>query len=266
MFFAARPPALSLRAAFALLAFAALMTAGCAGNGKLRGAPLVVGISPTAPPMLFEVADEIRGVEADLAARVAERLGRPVRYRRLPFTELFSALEAGEVDWIMGALSITPERAERVLFTDPFIQVGQLSIIRSKDAGRFGRRNAIRQRGARIGYERGSTGEIYVADRLPRARAFAFEDVRAGIRSLRAGRIDFFVHDAPTVWRLAGDPAARDLLGLYRPLTEESLAWAVRDGNEELQAELNASLAALRRTGELETVLSEWIPVRILRR
>lgn len=248
-----------------LLGAFALVT-GCSTTGSRDGDPLRVGVAPTAPPILFEENGELRGVEADLATLVAQRLDRPLEFKRYAFPDLFAALERGEVDVVMSGLSATPERAERVRFTEPYMEVGQLALIRSEDVGRYGRRNAIRQGGVRIGYERGSTGEIFVADRLPRADAFAFDTVADGIRSLRAGRIDFLIHDAPTIWLLAGDPASRDLLGLYRPLTEEALAWAVRPDDTHLLSLLNATLVHWKREGIIETILARWIPVRVLRR
>ena len=163
----------------------------------------------------------------------------------------------------MSGLSVTEERRERVRFSEPFMQVGQLALIRSADIVRFGRTELLRRPGARIGYQRGTTGERYVATQLTRARSFGFEDVEAGIRSLRAGRIDYFVHDAPTVWRLAGDPRTRDLQGLYHPLTEEHLAWAVRPGDVQLLARLDDVIARLKREGLMEPIIDRWIPVRV---
>jgi polar amino acid transport system substrate-binding protein len=96
-----------------------------------------------------------------------------------------------------------------------------------------------------------------------RSTSFAFDDVDSGIRSLRAGRIDFFVHDAPTVWRLAGDPTSNDLQGLYHPLTQEQLAWAVRLGDTNLHALLDATVSHWKREGLITPIVNRWIPVRV---
>lgn len=261
-----RVRALLVVASAMLLFFSGGGFLGCASGGVGHRDPLIVGVSATAPPILFEENGEIKGVEADLAQLVAERLGRPIEFKRYAFVDLFSALERGEVDVLMSGLSITPERSAFVRFTEPYMEVGQLAVIRQEDVGRFGLPNAMRRAGVRVGYERGSTAEMYVAARLPRAEAFAFDDVDAGVRSLRAKRIDYFIHDAPTIWRLAGDPKSRDLLGLYRPLTQEFLAWAVRPEDTHLLSLLNTALSHWKREGVIETILARWIPVRILRR
>ena len=266
-----KPSARGLRSLFgfqrAVVIGIILLAIGCAGGGgrpALFGKPpLRVGVAPTYPPVIFEEDGVIVGIEADLARSLGDVLGRRIVFERYPFSELIDALENGEIDVIMSGMSITPEREERVRFVTPYMQVGQLALIRSSDLIRLGRRRAIYQRGARVGYARGTTGEEFVADKLTRSASFAFDDVDSGIRSLRAGRIDFFVHDAPTVWRLAGDPTSKDLQGLYHPLTEEHLAWAVRKDATKLYALLDATVSHWKREGLIRPIVDRWIPVRV---
>jgi polar amino acid transport system substrate-binding protein len=245
----------------------AAIAAGCAtDDGRMAFAnrkPLRVGIAPSYPPVIFEEDGEILGIEADLAHSIAEALGRRAVFSRYPLGELIDALEAGEIDVIMSGLSITPERSKRIRFTAPYMKIGQLALIRSSELVRLGRKRSVYRSGVRVGYERGSAGERFVATSLPRATSFAFDDVDSAIRSLRAARIDFFIHDAPTVWRLAGDPASRDLQGLYHLLTEEHLAWAVRRDDLKLHALLDATLSHWKREGRIEPIVNRWIPVRV---
>ncbi len=266
----AQPLALTLVRACALapvlvLALTLVLTIGlgCAGVQGGSGPALRVGISPDYPPVAFESEGEIVGIEADLAALMANSLGRRLKFERYAFSELLPALERGEIDVVMSGMSITPEREERARFTESYMEVGQLTLIRSADIARFGRIQTLRRAGARIGYERGTSGEEFVARRLTRASSFGFDDVESGIRSLRAGRIDYFVHDAPTVWRMAGDPSQRDLHGLYKPLTREHIAWAVHRNDSQLLTRLNATLAHWQREGMIEPIVDRWIPVRI---
>jgi ABC-type amino acid transport substrate-binding protein len=225
--------------------------------------PLRVGVSPTYPPVIFEQDGKIMGIEADLARFVGDALRRRVEFERFEFHELIGALERGEIDVVMSGMSITSERSERIRFTIPYMKVGQLALIRSSELVRLGRKRSIHRSGARIGYQRGTTGEKFVANKLVRATSFAFDSVASGIRSLRAGRIDYFVHDSPTIWKLAGDPRSNDLQGLYRPLTEEHLAWAVRQKDQKLLTLLDTTLSHWKREGLIEPIINRWIPVRV---
>ena len=267
---ALRPPVLLV---LALIAFAC--TAGCASNpdsshdsthdsnqGR-RGRALRVGVDPAYPPMVFDQDGEIVGVEADLARALGERLGRRIVFERFEGEALLLALESGKVDVLMSGLAITPEWADHVRFVAPYMESSQLALIRSADLGRFGRIQMIRRAGARVGYEHGTPGERFVATELTRATSFGFDDVDSGLRSLRAGRIDYFIHDAPTVWRIAGDPEQRDLHGLYQRLTQEELAWAVARNDAALASSLDAAVAAWKLDGGIEKVIDHWIPVRV---
>lgn len=240
-----------------------LALSACRSDDATRGRALRVGVAPESPPMIFVQDGELAGVEADLARALGARLGRRVVFTRFAADGLLPALERGDVDVVMSGLSITPERARRVRFVAPYMQAGQLALIRSADLARFGRIHMIRRPGARVGFVHGTTGERFVGSDLARASSFGFEDVEAGLRSLRAGRIDFFVHDAPTIWRIAGDPAQHDLHGLYQVLVDESLAWAVRRDDAALGDRLDAEVAAWQTEGGIEGIIDRWIPVRV---
>ncbi len=248
--------------ALAGLVCAALLT-GCAGRSKPSVEPLRVGVAPFYPPIVFEQDGQIMGVEAELAAAVGARLERPVEYVRMTRQELINAVEDGDVDVAMSGISVTPERASRVLFTEPYLRVGQLTLIRIEDLTQLAGENALRKPGVRIGYVDGTTGEAYVRENLGNAESYAFATVEEGVRSLRARRIDAFIHDAPTVWRIGAGIDERELMGLYHPLTDEALAWAVRKNDPELVATLNELIAGWRETGQLDQVLNRWIPVRV---
>jgi ABC-type amino acid transport substrate-binding protein len=51
-------------------------------------------------------------------------------------------------------------------------------------------------------------------------------------------------------------------MGRYRPLTAEYLAWAVRKDDDALLGRLNALLLRWEQSGEIDTVLDRWMPVR----
>ena len=72
------------------------------------------------------------------------------------------------------------------------------------------------------------------------------------------------MHDAPTIWRIRGREKEKypDLMGHYRFLTKESLAWAVRKDDTTLRAKLDAILEQWEDSGVVEDVLDKWIPFR----
>ena len=171
-----------------------------------------------------------------------------------------------EVDVVMSGVSITERRKQTVAFTSPYLAIGQMAVVRSEDLARLGGAGALDQKGVRVGVQRLTTGARYARDELNRATLVEFGSVESGIEALREKRIDAFIHDAPTVWRLTGrfeDDSSRALAGLYRPLTDEKIAWAVRKADAgTIGAALDAGLAKLRADGTLEQIIDRWITVR----
>jgi ABC-type amino acid transport substrate-binding protein len=229
-------------------------------------AELKVGITPNYPPLAFERDGKIVGIEPDLAAALAKQTGTRFVLVSTPWDELPEALNSREVDVVMSGVSITERRKQTVAFTSPYLAIGQMAVVRSEDLARLGGAGALDQKGVRVGVQRLTTGARYARDELNRATLVEFGSVESGIEALREKRIDAFIHDAPTVWRLTGrfeDDSSRALAGLYRPLTDEKIAWAVRKADAgTIGAALDAGLAKLRADGTLEQIIDRWITVR----
>ena len=99
--------------------------------------------------------------ELELAQALGRELGRNVEFVELKWEHLVDALCENRVDIIMSALPITPARRYRIAFTNPYLKVGQMALIRKQDKDEFMSTLAgATKRG--IGVERGSTAERIV--------------------------------------------------------------------------------------------------------
>ena len=255
-----------IRLALALALAASV--AGCSvlgGRGESAAPPVLrVGTSASYPPFTFAENGQPRGIEIDFAQALGAELGRRIEISVVPFPDLIGALNADKIDIIMAGLSRTPAREALVTFTAPYLQVGQMALVRAGDDRRFRTPASYDAPGVRIGFERGTTGAAYVRAHSQRAQPVEFANKDDALRALRAGEIDLFVHDAPFVWITTGSPAAPGvgLSGRYTPLTDESLAWALRKGDDALAARLDAIVRRWRANGEIDAVLDRWIKVR----
>jgi len=122
-----------------LAAFFALasMTTGTAqaelmGEIAERGT-LRVGTALNIPWAMRDHAGEPFGFEVDMAAKLATDLEVTLELVEMPFAELLDALESGSVDMIAAGLSITPERARRVAFSDPYMATDVGVVVRIAD-------------------------------------------------------------------------------------------------------------------------------------
>jgi polar amino acid transport system substrate-binding protein len=226
--------------------------------------PLRVGIAGIYPPLAFKDTGQLTGIEVELARKMGADLGVQVALVELPWEQLIPALEDGRIDVIMSGMSITEERSRRVHFTIPYLDVGQMALIRRADRDRLNDRNRMNEPSSRVGFLSGTTSEGYSRKNLPRAQLTGFDSTDAGVAALRARKIDFWVQDAPAIWRITGNLQAQneDLVSPYRMLTDEYLAWGVRKSDNELRERLNVALLQWQQTGQLDGVLDSWITIR----
>jgi ABC-type amino acid transport substrate-binding protein len=84
---------------------------------------LTVGMEVGYPPMEYTTDDGLKyiGFDVDVAARVAELLGLKVEYVNTAWDGIFAGLEKGEYDCIMSSVSITPERQEKYILSQPYV-------------------------------------------------------------------------------------------------------------------------------------------------
>ena len=248
-----------------VLTGAQLVHGETASSPDAKPTPVHVGTAADYRPLVFKQDRKIAGIEADFVKLLSNDLDVPFEFVELAWTDLVPALRQGRIDLIMSGMSITEERSELVAFTDPYLQTGQMALIHRKDRTRLDDPAALRGGGIRVGVHEKTTGEKFARAELTNATIVPYYgSIDDAIQALRERKIDCVIHDAPTIWRVVGRPGQEDpdLIGLYRPLTDEYLAWAVRKDDDDLRKRLNGALAKWRESGDLEDVLDRWITIR----
>ena len=111
------------RAAIGLLALAGVTQAARADEMstiKSRGS-LIVGVKADYPPFGYRApSGGIIGIEPDLAADVAKRLGVKVDYVPVNASNRMQFLEQGKIDLMIATMNVTPEREKVVWFITPY--------------------------------------------------------------------------------------------------------------------------------------------------
>lgn len=224
---------------------------------------LRVGVATDRPPLSWQEDGRLVGLEVDNARAVAEILGRPLSLVPLDSGQLRDSLLAGQVDVLMAGL--VPEYPDNagLLFTRPWGEGGQMAILRVDGVARFGQPWAVYAPDTRVGVEAGSRGEAFAREELSEGQVATFSSESRALAALRKGSIDLFVDDAATSWRLATLRDSDDLVSLYRPLVEESYAWAVRPNAADLAQALERALRQMEANGTLAYILDRWIPVQV---
>jgi ABC-type amino acid transport substrate-binding protein len=233
---------------------------------ETKPAALRAGIAPVYPPLAFKADGKLQGVEPEFAEALQKDLHQPVKLVELEWNDLIPALVDGRIDIIMSGMSITKQREQSVTFVYPYMATAQMALIRAADYDRLRDQALMKDPGIRVGFQTNTTGEDYARAELSKAELRGFPSLDDGIAALRKGEIDYFIYDAPVVWGIHGQGTKQnaDLKGLYRPLTEEQLAWAVRKDDTKLRARLSNIVKRWRLNGFIQSVLDRWLPVRKL--
>lgn len=105
--------------------------------------PLRVGISEV-PPFVIGDGDKWRGISIDLWNEIAAQVGYQFQFEVMPFDRLLPALERGDLDVVVGALTMTAEREEAFDFTHPFYRTGlAIGVPRDSDRHSWGAIRAL---------------------------------------------------------------------------------------------------------------------------
>ena len=99
--------------------------------GRLR-----VGIDATYPPFGIAEGGQFSGFDVDIARALARELKVEAEFINASFDGVFPALQNGRFDVVVSAVTITPERSQTMLFSDPYIAAGQQVVARRDSAMR----------------------------------------------------------------------------------------------------------------------------------
>jgi polar amino acid transport system substrate-binding protein len=220
---------------------------------------LRVGVTPNAPPMVYKEGGKVVGMESDFAETLGAALGRPIKFVEVNWDDQIPALLDGKTDIIMSSMSITRARQFRIAFSKPYLQVGQMALVRRDDAYRYALGFPFQLQGV-IGVKKGTTGDFLAQMEFPKTKRKEFKSGEEGARALIKKKIDLYLGDSPMIWWLASVNEENGLTAVPILLSEENLAWGVRKTDAPLLEAVNQSLDQMAKNGRLKQIIRKWLP------
>jgi len=253
---------MSFKIVLALLT--SLLILGCSTNEKAvsveKKEVLHVAMATNYPPLAFKERGELKGVEVDLARLLAKELNRDLIIDESEWTALPELLDGHYIDMAMSGISITKKRSKMVLFSEPFMSVSQMALLKE---GTPAPNIDAKGRGKRIGFSKYTTGEMFVKETFTLATLKEYKNLRFGIAALLNGEIDYFFYDSPAIWYYSTNNSISELMGWNVPYTQERIAWAFNTHNTKLKKQVDAVIRKWQSDGTFERVLYKRIPVRV---
>ena len=217
-------------------------------TGQLR-----IGTDATYPPFASAQGGEFSGFDIDLARAVARELGVKPLFVNASFDGIFPALQNGSFDIVVSAVTITPERRAVLLFSDPYIDAGQLLAVRRDQSGIRGPADLS---GKRVGVQINTTAQF---DMEKRAGVILskYNTIDLALLDLQNSRLDAVVGDAP-VLRYMTRLSFPELTTAGTQFTDEKLGIVLAPGSEDLRRAVNAALWKIEDSGEYARVYRQW--------
>ena len=217
---------------------------------------LKVGLDPTYPP--FEVANEngVSGLDVDLAQALAADLGVEAEFVYFGFDGLYDALAMEQVNVLISALVVAPERSKDFAFSEPYFNAGQVLIVPADNTEIVGMADLD---GRILAVELGALGHVEAttwAKRIPDLTVRPYPTGDEALTAVTEGKADATLIDA-----IGGRLFLKEQpqLQIAQEVTVEPFAIVVRIEDEQLLTRLNTSLENLRQSGELAAIIGKWL-------
>jgi ABC-type amino acid transport substrate-binding protein len=220
-------------------------------SGRLR-----VGLDPTFPP--FEVLEggKLQGLDVDLAEAIASDLELRTEYVHFGYDGLYDALQTGQVDVLISAMVVVPERLKDFSYSAGYFNAGQVLI--SEDVMPIRSEEQLIDR--RLAVELGAEGHVLATAwqrRIPGLEIRPFSTPEDTLNAVVEGTSEAAVLDAVSALTLIGDFPRLGIFG--EPVTDEPYAIVVRADDEILLEKLNESLRRIELSGRLDALITRWL-------
>jgi len=220
-----------------------------------KSGKIIIGLEPLfAPFEFYDKEGNLVGFDVDLAKEIAKELGVQPEFKVFSWDELFPALLVKkEIDVIISAVSITPERAKIMAFSVPYFMSGQIALF--KEGKEL--KTIEDLKGKKIGVQTDTTSELEAKKITNPELVIGFQNYKVAKEALLKGEIDAILVDFAVGKKMAAENPQIKILG--EPITQEFYGVVLRKDEKELLAKINQAIENLKVSGYLKLLEEKWI-------
>ena len=201
----------------AMAGIMALSMAGCSGEKAPEAdkpaeatEKLIMATNAAFPPYEFYENEKIVGIDAEIAEKIAEKLGKTLEIVDTEFGSIIAGVQTGKYDIGMAGLTVNEERKEYVTFTDPYYKASQKIIVTS-DNTEFDECKTpadveailnAKDKETTIGVQNGTTGQLYVLGDADwgfdgfKVECKGYSNGSMAVQDMLNGNVDYVIIDA----------------------------------------------------------------------
>ncbi|WGT51436.1 glutamine ABC transporter substrate-binding protein GlnH [Thioclava nitratireducens] len=234
------------------LAAAAFLALGFT-SPSAHAADLVVATDTAFVPFEFKEGDKYVGFDIDMWDAIAKELGVSYELRPMDFSGIIPALQTGQVDVALAGITIKPERAEVIDFSEGYYDSGFLLMV-GADSDIKGPEDL---KGKTLAVKMGTSAADYAEQNFQDTELRKFPNIDNAYLELRTGRVDAAMHDTPNVLyyiKTAGN-------GQVKTVGTQMMAQQYGIGfpkGSELTAKVDAALAHMKDDGRYDAIYEKW--------
>ena len=204
-------------------------------------------------------AGGFEGIDVEVAAAIADKLGLELVVDNMSFDAALTAVQTGKSDIAMAGITVRPDRAEVMDFSESYATGIQVVIVQEGSPIETVDDLANAEM---IGCQKATTGYIYCSD-TPENGGYGEEHVTAyetgavAVMALVNGQVDAVVIDnEPAKAFVAQNPGLKIL---ETEFAVEDYAIAVGKGNTGLLDAINTAMAELKAEGVFQDIVDKYI-------
>ncbi|RWR26125.1 transporter substrate-binding domain-containing protein [Sinirhodobacter populi] len=222
-----------------------------------------VGVNPSLPPLgKFDEKNEIVGFDVDFAAEIAKMLGVKLEVVQVGSPDRIPFVASDKIDFVMGAMTRTTERAKVIDFTAP-VHTEVLGVLTTQ-AQPYNDWKELDTADVTFVQVRGSTPVAFIEENLPNAKMTLLDNYADAVRALAQGRgtamidvIDFmgeYMNRYDSVdWKIVETPIDIYYCGL-----------GVNKASTGLKDWLNVAIYDMHRRGKTDELWKEWFGIDMI--
>lgn len=218
----------------------------------------VMGFDENFPPMGYKDENgELTGFDVELAKEVAKHMNINVKLQPINWKAKEMELNSGNVDVLWNGFTITDERKEALLMSDPYMQNEQVVVV-TKDSPI---KTLADLAGKKLAVQDGSSAQAAIADNPELAASIGeqvnFTDNVMAMMDVYSGNTDALAVDSIVAdYYLAKDPGKYVIL--EETLAPEEYGIGFRKGEEEFMNAVMDALKKMKEDGTAAQISEKW--------
>ncbi len=221
---------------------------------------LVLGTSGNMTPMTRSIDDgkDAVGFDVDLAKTLATTMGVELEIKILPFDQLISAVNNGDVDMVISNMTITPERNTQVAFVGPYLTSGKCLVTKEDSLAAAQKKEELNQVGLKMAVIKGTTSETFVKLGMPNVEAISVTTQNQAIELIRSAQVSALLTDYPICKSIISSNPDDNFISVFSNLTYEPIGIAVAPQNSHLVNYTQNFLIRANQVGLLKALATKW--------